>query len=133
MALAPVILALAFSRVILNAGGTRLLMGARLRLGAWAAPDVFLRGCFPPSSAVDFLVGVAARLLGVVPEVPGTASVAGAVNLALGILCAPVILFGVCFILAIYNTDAYLLTHQPATHNPTQYPTVYILPHPPLP
>ena len=133
MALAPVILALAFSLAILNAGGTRLgLMGARLHLGALVAPGVLPCGCFPPSSAV-FMAGLAAGLLGAVPEVLGVTLSSAMANRAQGILHDPVALFGVCFVLAIYNTNSYLLTHQPATHNPTQYPTVYILPHPSLP
>ena len=90
MALAPVILALAFSLAILSAGGTRLgFIGACLCLGVLAALGVLPCGCFPPVSTVAVLVdqAVGLEVLGAVPEVLGVVSSIEAANLALGIPC----------------------------------------------
>ena len=108
-----------------------MLTGARLRLVFLAALGALPHGCFPPVLTVVALAGWAAGPEAL--EVLGVALSIGVANLALGILCCLATCFSVCLVLAIYNTDSYLLTHHPATHNPTQYPTVYILPYPFLP
>ena len=102
--------------MIRSAGGTRFTFtGALLHLGVLVALGALLCGCFPPVSIVAALAAQAAD-----PEVLGVASSSGMANLALGIHGCLAARFGVCLVLAIYNTDSCLLTDHPATHNPTQ-------------
>ena len=108
MALAPVILVLAFSFATLRAGGTFfVLAGARLLPVFLMAQSTFLHGCFPPSS------GVAVDLEA--PEVLGVTSSAETANLALGSLDGLSTRLGVCLVLAIYNTD-FLFTNSSTCH-----------------
>ena len=115
MAFAPVILAVAFSLMILKAGGIFPVQGLALQ-----GPDAHLLGHLPPSSAKV----LGAALLGADTsgaEPPGMAP-SGSGNVALGGLPPPPPCLGICFILAIYNTNSCLLTSHPSPHYPTQLP-----------
>ena len=108
VALALVILALAFSFATLRAGDIFfMLTGAHLLPVFLAAQGTFLHGCFPPSSRVA--VGP------VVPEVLGLTSSVRIANLALGSLDGSSARLGICLVLAIYNTD-FLFTNSSTCH-----------------
>ena len=115
MAFVPVILAVAFSLVILKAGGIFPVQGLALR-----CPDACPLGCLLPSSAKV----LRAELLGT--EAPGAeppgAAPSGFGNIALTGLPLPSPCLGVCFVLAIYNTNSCLLASHPSSHYPIQLP-----------
>ena len=90
-----------------------MLTGARLHLVFLAALVALPHGCFPPVSAVAALAGLAVDPEAL--EVLEVASSIGAVNLALGILVCLATRFGVCLVLAIYNTD-FLFTNLSSCH-----------------